>query len=305
MFGVMLLSADHSAILTLLGLHKQAEYSYSSSQCLEPRDIQDQGSVLLRSSLSPPTVLTTFFFCTSPYFISYPFNILPAMIAAGVDTPLILGVMEIGVFLSLVMFGVVALQGYVYFRNCHSDRAGMKTLVGSVLIFELCHSIASCHAIYYFTVILAGVPEFEKPANSYSVSLLPVFETLITALVQGFFAYRIRLLSGRIYFSLVCWALCFVRFVGGMAVAAVGFLDIPLEPDYFHLQDTYGWLITSSLSVGVAVDVLISLLLCFYIRQLYTPSPYNLPRSEQLIHRLIVWTIQTGLITSNGRTSEA
>ncbi|KAJ6474502.1 hypothetical protein C8R47DRAFT_710783 [Mycena vitilis] len=204
------------------------------------------------------------------------------MIAVGVDTPLILGVMEIGVFLSLVMFGVIALQGYVYFRNCHSDQAGMKLLVGSVLIFELCHSIASCHAIYYFTVILAGVPEFEKPANSYSVSLLPVFETLITALVQGFFAYRIRLLSGRICFSLICWALCLklcplCRRDGssgrGLPRHSLGAGLFP-SPGHVRLADH------------------------LLIRQLYTPSPYNLPRSDQLIHRLIVWTIQTGLITS-------
>jgi len=218
------------------------------------------------------------------------------MIAYGVDTTAILGVLEIGVFLSLVMFGVVALQGYIYFRNCGSDRTCLKLLVGSVLFFELCHSVASCHAIYYFTVILAGVPELSKAANSYSLSLTPVFETLITALIQGFFAYRIRLLSGRIHISLVCWALCFLRFLGGMALSAEAFLDIPREPDYFRLQDTYGWLITSALFVGAVLDVIIAVSLCFYIRQLYTP--YNLPRSEELIHRLVAWTIQTGLITS-------
>ncbi|KAJ7140591.1 hypothetical protein C8R43DRAFT_1131529 [Mycena crocata] len=218
------------------------------------------------------------------------------MIAYGLDSPAVLGVMEVGVFLSLVMFGVVALQGYVYFRNCQSDRAGLKLLVGSVLFFELCHSVASCHAIYYFTVVLAGVPELSKPVNTYSLSLTPVFETLITALVQGFFAYRIRLLSGRIYISLVCWALCVLRLLGGLAVAAEGFIDVPREPDYFQLQDNYGWLITAALNVGVVQDLIISGSLCFYIRQMYTP--YNLPRSEQLINRLITWTIQTGLITS-------
>ncbi|KAJ7670100.1 hypothetical protein DFH06DRAFT_1180000 [Mycena polygramma] len=218
------------------------------------------------------------------------------MITYGLDSPLIPRVVEIGVFLSLVLFGVVALQGCIYFHNCRSDRPGLKILVGSVLIFELGHSIASCHAIYDFTVILAGVPELEKPANSYSLSILAVFETLITALVQAFFAYRIRILSGRIYISLICWALCLLRLAGGMAMATEAFIDIPLEPDYFHFQGIYGWVITSALNVGVVLDVLITLSLCVYIRQLYTP--YNLPRSEQLIHRLIVWTIQTGLITS-------
>ncbi|KAJ6506155.1 hypothetical protein C8R47DRAFT_110068 [Mycena vitilis] len=218
------------------------------------------------------------------------------MIAYGVDTPLILGAMEIGVFLGLVLFGVVALQGYVYFRSCRPDSPGLKILVGSVLIFELCHSIAGCLSIYYFTVVLAGVPELEKPANSYSVSYLPVFETLITALVQGFFAYRIRLLSGRIWISLICWALGVLRFIGGMAMAAESFIDVALEPDYFHLQSTYGLLITSALNVGAVLDLLITLSLCFYMRKLYTPNTFA--RSEALIHRLIVWTIQRGLITS-------
>ncbi|KAJ6464853.1 hypothetical protein C8R45DRAFT_1023395 [Mycena sanguinolenta] len=218
------------------------------------------------------------------------------MIAYGVDSPLILGVLEIGVFLSLVLFGVVTFQGYLYFRNCQADTVGLRFLVGSILFFELCHSVASCHAIYYFTVVLAGVPELQKPANSYSVSLLPVFETLITSVVQGFFAYRIWILSGRIHISLVCWGLGFLRLVGGMAMAVVAFLDVPLEPDYFHLQDTYGWVITSALFVGAVLDVLIAVSMCVYIRKLYTP--YNLPRSEELIHRLVTFTIQTGLITS-------
>lgn len=99
---------------------------------------------------------------------------------------------------------------------------------------------------------------------------------------QGFFAYRIRLLSGRLHISLVCWGLCILRFVGGMALAAEAFLDIPREPDYFQLQDNYGWLITSALNVGVAVDLLITVSLCFYIRQLYTP--YNLPKCVACHH---------------------
>ncbi|KAJ7174781.1 hypothetical protein C8R46DRAFT_1081748 [Mycena filopes] len=218
------------------------------------------------------------------------------MIAYGLDAPLNLGVMEIGLFVSLVLFGIVVQQGYIYFNNCRSDPTGIKLLVGTVLLLELCHSVAACNAIYYFTVGLAGIPELEKPANSYSLSLTPMFETLITALVQGFFGYRLHLLSGRWYLSLICWVLCVLRLIGGVAEAVEGFLDVPLEPNYFHLQDTYGWIGTSALFVGAALDVFITASLCFYIRNLYTL--YNLSRGEELIHRLITWTIQTGLITS-------
>jgi hypothetical protein len=51
------------------------------------------------------------------------------MINYGVDSPLILGVLELGVFFSLIMFGVVALQGYVYFLHSRADQAGLKVLV--------------------------------------------------------------------------------------------------------------------------------------------------------------------------------
>ncbi|KAJ7277434.1 hypothetical protein C8J57DRAFT_185307 [Mycena rebaudengoi] len=218
------------------------------------------------------------------------------MINYGVDSPLILGVLELGVFFSLIMFGVVALQGYVYFRHCRADQAGLKVLVGLVLILELSHTVAAAHSIYYFTIVTAGLPELEKPANTYSLSILSIFETLITALVQGFFAYRIHLLSGRVSISVVCWILCVLRFVGGMGVGAKCILDVPIQPNYFHLQDQYGWVITSALTVGAVLDLLITVSMCVYIRRLYTP--YTLPKGEELIHGLISWTIQTGLITS-------
>jgi len=145
-------------------------------------------------------------------------------------------------------------------------------------------------------VIEAGIPELEHKANSYALSLTALFEPIITALVQGFFPYRIRLLSGRMHISVVCWTLCVLRFIAGIGLAAEGLLDVAREPDYFRLQSQYGWLIMSGLNVGAVLDVLITVSLCFYIRQLYTS--YNLPKSGELIHRLIVWTIQTGLITS-------
>jgi 1,4-dihydroxy-2-naphthoate octaprenyltransferase len=53
------------------------------------------------------------------------------MIAFGLDAPQNLGAMEIGVFLSLIMFGVVVVQGYVYFQNSGPDRTGLKLLVSA------------------------------------------------------------------------------------------------------------------------------------------------------------------------------
>jgi 1,4-dihydroxy-2-naphthoate octaprenyltransferase len=76
-----------------------------------------------------PTVLKTF--SPSFYFIHILLIFVAAMITFGLDAPENLGAMEIGVFLSLIMFGVVAVQGYVYFRNSRPDRTGLKLLVSA------------------------------------------------------------------------------------------------------------------------------------------------------------------------------
>ncbi|KAF7317474.1 hypothetical protein MKEN_00833600 [Mycena kentingensis (nom. inval.)] len=250
----------------------------------------------------PP--VSRFFLCFRQQSRRLPFTPTFPMASAGLDSPLLLGVLEIGVFISLVLFGIVFLQGFAYFsRSCARDPLWLKFFVGIILTMELAHTVCAAHAIYYFTILQAGTPARLKKANTYSLSLTPVFETLITAMVQAFFAWRIRQLSGRRRsdwrgwcLPTLCWVLCLVRFVGGMAMAVEGFLDIPLQPNYFHYADTYAWIISGALDVGVLLDVIITLSMCWYIRKLN--SPYNLHGSEVLIRRLVNWTIQTGLITS-------
>ncbi|CAK5274994.1 unnamed protein product, partial [Mycena citricolor] len=232
-------------------------------------------------------------------FLPHRHTPFPMTISYGLASPQILGALEIGIMFSLVMFGVIALQAYTYFtQNCSTDRRWLKLFVGMVMFFELCHSVASCHALYYFTIDLAGVPEERKAANSYSLSITPVFETIITALIQCFFAFRIRILSGSLRLSVLCWALAAVRLGAGLTMSVVCLLDVPLEPNNYYLVETFGGIITAALVVGVVLDVIITIGLCVYIRRLST-SPTKMPDgSQQLVRGLISWAIETGLITS-------
>ncbi|KAF7291373.1 hypothetical protein MIND_01281800 [Mycena indigotica] len=257
-------------------------------------------SLLLLSPFPHPRPFFDFRVLTTPtlssFFLHPPRTASLKMVPYGVESPLILGVLEIGVFVSVFLFGIVALQGYIYWRSAAEDRLWLRIFVGTLLILELAHTISACHAVYFFTILEAGVPELERVANSYSLAVTPVFETAITAMVQGFFTYRIYLLSGRKLIPGICASLGLARLVGGLAMAVEGVNDVPLQPNGFHYQNTYGWVITTALDIGVVLDVLITLSLCFYMRKLY--DPYNLPGGEVLLDRMILWTIETGLITS-------
>ncbi|KAF8879714.1 hypothetical protein BD779DRAFT_1124334 [Infundibulicybe gibba] len=205
-----------------------------------------------------------------------------------------LGALEIATFISLVLCGIVVAQGYSYYHHFTTDRPFLKIMVGTVLVLEVSHSIATAHAIYKYTITLAAV--VVKPADTYALPMTIVLEMLITVIVQGFFAYRIRSLSENLYISSLCWVLSFLRFLGGIAFTIEKCLDMSRGPDYFMFKDRFGWLITSVLSVGATVDLIVAASLCYYLNRLI--SPVTIRRTVQIVDRLISWTIQTGLVTS-------
>jgi len=173
-----------------------------------------------------------------------------------------------------VLFGIVIMQGYMYFQTQTNDRKFLKVLASIIMILEVAHSIVITHTIYLITVTMAGRTDFGP--NSYPLSAGVVFETLITALVQSFFAYRIYRLVGKPYISIVCWALSLLRLGGGLALAAESFLDVPKQTREMHFTSRFGWLITLAVGVGAFVDVLIAAFLCYYLKRL--SSPFQLKR---------------------------
>ncbi|KAF8233024.1 hypothetical protein L208DRAFT_1435884 [Tricholoma matsutake] len=210
-----------------------------------------------------------------------------------------LGSMEIALAISLMLFGVVVTQGYAYFLACKHDRIFLKALALVILTLETAHSVVITHTIYQITVILAG--QSNVGPNSYSLSTGVVLETLITALVQSFFAFRIYRLSGTLYISIVCWTLSLLRLVGGLVLAAGSFLDVPRQTKALTYTNKYGWLITLAVSIGAFVDVLVAASMCYYLKRLSSPVPSK--RTSEMVDCLMIWIIQTGLITSMASVS--
>ncbi|KAF8958190.1 hypothetical protein BDZ97DRAFT_1923931 [Flammula alnicola] len=192
------------------------------------------------------------------------------------------------------------------------DRLGLKLLVSALLFLESAHSFTASQTIYYDTVTKWK----SAKANSYPLSTTVMIETLITIIVQvldvfkdlleitaadklqSFFSLRIYRLSGRFTISIACFSLAFLRFLGGTVVTAEIYKDVPNNPNGIGYVLQWGWLITASLALGVAADVLIAISMLYYLRKL--ASPTNLKSTTQIINRLVRWSLQTGLITSVG-----
>ncbi|KAJ7140586.1 hypothetical protein C8R43DRAFT_590112 [Mycena crocata] len=213
--------------------------------------------------------------------------------AFELDATLGLGVTELGIFAALILFGMLVLQVHMYYI-CNSDRMLVKILVAGVFALEAAHTISIAQVVYYLTVTLADVKQ--KPGTVYGMSFGMVFETLITFCVQTYFIHRVYRFTQNPWLGATIFALCLLRFIGGVGLSVGSFLNLPHEPDYFSLQDRLPWLVTVTFGVGAAVDVAIAVALCVHVYR-WSAAP-AMKTTSQLIRRIMYWSIQTGLITS-------
>ncbi|KAK0237743.1 hypothetical protein EDD85DRAFT_555306 [Armillaria nabsnona] len=139
-------------------------------------------------------------------------------------------------------------------------------------ILEVLHLAFGSHAIYYYVILHYGDPAALVEVT-WSVSLIIGITSLIALLVYLFYARRIYYLSNHnIPLVAVVVIPSFCRL--GISMFVTGY--------------------RASLALYVVTDLLIALLLCYFLHS----SRTGIKRTDTLINRLIVYAIHNGLITS-------
>ncbi|KAF8167249.1 hypothetical protein B0H34DRAFT_8039 [Crassisporium funariophilum] len=221
-----------------------------------------------------------------------PPGILPNSAPQTFNAGLTLGAIEIGVLVSTFLFGLVTVQSYIYIYRFPKDPILIKCLVPFVWALEFAHTICICQALYEVTVTQYGRPELlDIPPQSLNVAVL--FSGFIGPIEQGWFAHRIYKFSGKIYLPLFCSMLAIVRWIGSVTIAIVAFHRLTVEVYY----ENWSWLLTTILVIGAFTDVILAVALCYYLSQ-WRGGGFE--RTTRLIDHLMVWSIETGLLTSVG-----
>ncbi|KAJ7127596.1 hypothetical protein C8R43DRAFT_1111187 [Mycena crocata] len=207
-----------------------------------------------------------------------------------------LGATEIGSVLGAFLFGIMTLQTYNYYRSFPGDSILLKFTVALVWFLELGHTISAWHALYSQTVIFYAQPEYiSSPPHSEEITIL--FASLIYMVVQDkltqtFFSNRVRVLSGRWYTMVVACFINTLRFISNMG--ALGLL-------FYHSRVSilleYRWLVSSSLGLGIVVDLLITASMCYFLQKMRSSENQ---RTRTIVETLILWSIETTLLTRSG-----
>ncbi|KAF7770245.1 hypothetical protein Agabi119p4_6219 [Agaricus bisporus var. burnettii] len=207
-------------------------------------------------------------------------------IAINLDNTM--GVAFIGVVIAGMLYGVSVIQVYYYCTN-QTDTWSIKLLVGSVMFFETIHQILITHSMYMYLVKDAARPEMlNKLIWSLLVEVL--FNGLTAFVVQSFLTMRVWRLSNRKIWLTGAAVLLVIGEFG--CVVAFTALSLRLKT-YAQLAEL------KSLSIAVnalaaAGDLIIAASLCIILHQ----SRTGFQRSDTMIKKLIVYSVNTGLLTS-------
>ncbi|KAJ7823853.1 hypothetical protein B0H14DRAFT_2825488 [Mycena olivaceomarginata] len=202
-----------------------------------------------------------------------------------------IGIFQIGVLISYVLFGVTTTQSYIYYSRFPEDSSNLKALVAFVWICELGHAICMGHALYIYTILDYAHPERLLGAFPISGSISPFFVGLIVACVQGFFSFRIYALSKRLYIPILSWTMSLMR----LAAHTVMGVEAVRMTSWASYEAQWRPLLTAIWIVSAANDVLITTTLVYL---LYRQRSHVHKRTVAVMDKIILWTVETGMLTS-------
>ncbi|KAJ7867793.1 hypothetical protein B0H13DRAFT_2559625 [Mycena leptocephala] len=199
-----------------------------------------------------------------------------------------LGAIEVGGIVSTFLFGIETLQVYHYFRKYPGDALLLKLAVAADL---RARPYNFCLA---FDLRRHGDILLQAPASSGS-ALLPGDDHLLRCteyvVVQFYFANRVRVFSGRWLIPVICWILTILRVTGNLTMMGIQWAN----PNVTTLQVKYRWLMATALSLGVTVDVVITLSMCYW---LWRARQSRFEPTRRMVDTLLVWTVETGVSTT-------
>ncbi|KAG1756053.1 hypothetical protein EDB19DRAFT_1957732 [Suillus lakei] len=199
------------------------------------------------------------------------------------------GAFLIGVIVSAALYGVTCVQTWYYFSRYFSDPWYNRLLVGAIFVSDSIHQALITHTVYtYLVTDFDSASDLEKLVWSLSVEVL--FNGFTGFMVQSFLTMRVYKLSNKniiataSVLSLVIAEFVLVVIYVAKAVKLTTFIQVPeLKP-----------LSMSVNAVAAAGDILIAAFLCIFLQR----SRTGFRKSDTLIHKLMLFSINTGLLTS-------
>jgi len=204
------------------------------------------------------------------------------------NVALSLGPILLGVFANMILYGVLIVQTFIYYRTYKKDALLMKLFVLYLFIVETANTGFDMAIVYEPLILRYGTPH----ATTYFPMMFPTEPIMIVAVstpIQLFLAWRIWLITKGNWIPAIICFLSIVSFGGGVwtCIKIVILKRFVLKPE-LHASALL-WFTASCV-----VDVIITASLVWSLSRRKT----GFRDTDSAIDRIIRMTVQTGMLTS-------
>ncbi|OCH88900.1 hypothetical protein OBBRIDRAFT_888764 [Obba rivulosa] len=200
------------------------------------------------------------------------------------------GARLLAMVLSAVFYGITILQTYSYYDGYWNDTFATKSFVAILTILDTAHMASIIESNWFYVIANYGDPDSVLGTFALGTPVEIIANVAIAFLVQSFFARRVWLTNDRLrIIPMMIVALSLTQFALGI------YYGSSVRPHHdITVVSHLAWVAVASSSCGISADFLITALLCYNLHRYRTGAK----RANKLINRLMVYTVNTGLLTS-------
>ncbi|KAA1466888.1 hypothetical protein DENSPDRAFT_831794 [Dentipellis sp. KUC8613] len=200
-----------------------------------------------------------------------------------------MGALLAGLILNAILYGLLCLQSYQFFNNFgKGDRLYLRTLVSFLWILDTFQLVLNCHAVFHYLISNYDRPDALQ-ISIWSINIETGISTTIIFLVRGFFAARVWQLSNRSkVLASITVILSLAQLGLGYSLTVLCFVIKRFDklPDYVVP-------VSIQSAISVLTDMTISAPLIYYLMK----SKTGRKRTNSVINVLLMWAVNTALIT--------
>jgi hypothetical protein len=202
------------------------------------------------------------------------------------NVKLLFGPMLLGVFINMILYGIMVVQTYHYYQTFKRDAPWIKYLVLYLFILESLNS--GCDIAMMWQAL---IQDYGEPPTYFPTLFAaePIVIVMVSTPIQMFFAWRIKLLTKSNILAVIIVALSIISLVGG-TYTTVLIIKIKLFSRKPELHwPALVWFLSATLA-----DVMITATLVLSLSRRKT----GFVATDDAIAKIIRMTVQTGMITA-------
>jgi len=214
----------------------------------------------------------------------------PLSLAPGMTVVNSHGALLLGLSASIALCGILTVQAYYYFEHYSSDRFYLRVLVGILWIVEATGSVVASYGVYRTNISdHCEISSFKDVNRGLKVVLL--FNALSYAIAEGFFAYRLKVISRHAWLAGIFWLLSASRFAADITLMSFALNKTVLD------FAVHGTVLYVSLVLGTVTDFWLAVVLSYWLHRRRQDDP-SMKESHRIVKHLIAYSVESGAITS-------